>query len=312
MATRAKASKSAARRDALKDYEQKRDFTRTAEPKPASKPASKAASKPAGGKDAGWRFVVQKHDARRVHYDLRLELGGTLKSWAVTQGPEPDRRREAARGPHRGPSAAVSRLRGQHPQGRVWRRRDDRVGRRPLGAAPSIPTRGSPRATSSSRSTATRLKGRWHLVRMRPRPGEKNEQWLLIKAEDEFARQAGEPDITEEETTSHGERTHDRGARRGRRIAQGPRRPRRGERGAQDRRCPIRARCAARARESCRPSSSRACRKSRTSRRAAQSGCTRSSTTATACRRASTAARSSCSPARGSTGRRAFRTSMPR
>ena len=54
-----------------------------------------------------------------------------------------------------------------------------------------------------------RLKGRWHLVRMRPRPGEKKEQWLLIKADDEFARQAGEPDITEEETTSLGQRPHD-------------------------------------------------------------------------------------------------------
>ena len=47
-----------------------------------------------------------------------------------------------------------------------------------------------------------RLNGRWHLVRMRKRPGEKNEQWLLIKSEDEFARRAGEPDITDEETTS--------------------------------------------------------------------------------------------------------------
>src|SRR5262249_55125849 len=47
-----------------------------------------------------------------------------------------------------------------------------------------------------------RLKGRWHLVRMRPRPGEKTEPWLLIKADDEFARQVGDPDITEEEATS--------------------------------------------------------------------------------------------------------------
>jgi bifunctional non-homologous end joining protein LigD len=47
-----------------------------------------------------------------------------------------------------------------------------------------------------------RLRGRWHLVRMRPRRGEKSEPWLLIKADDEYARPAGAPEITEEETTS--------------------------------------------------------------------------------------------------------------
>src|SRR5260370_35113210 len=47
-----------------------------------------------------------------------------------------------------------------------------------------------------------RLKGRWHLVRMRRRPPEKKEQWLLIKAEDEFARDAGAAEGTLEETTS--------------------------------------------------------------------------------------------------------------
>src|ERR1019366_2790464 len=48
----------------------------------------------------------------------------------------------------------------------------------------------------------SRLKGRWHLVRMRPRSGEKTEPWLLIKSDDEFARGAGDPEVTEEETTS--------------------------------------------------------------------------------------------------------------
>src|SRR5262249_57023590 len=57
------------------DYGKKRDFSRTAEPEPTH------------GKGEGWQFVVQKHDARRTHYDLRLELDGTLKSWAVTRGP---------------------------------------------------------------------------------------------------------------------------------------------------------------------------------------------------------------------------------
>jgi bifunctional non-homologous end joining protein LigD len=69
-----------ARKDPLKDYAGKRDFSRTAEPKP-----QRAPKRPA--KAAALRFVVQKHAARRTHYDLRLELDGVLKSWAVTRGP---------------------------------------------------------------------------------------------------------------------------------------------------------------------------------------------------------------------------------
>ena len=59
----------------LKRYREKRDFTKTQEPIPKL------------GKASGAQFVVQKHDARRLHFDLRLELNGVLKSWAVTKGP---------------------------------------------------------------------------------------------------------------------------------------------------------------------------------------------------------------------------------
>src|SRR5574342_216981 len=59
----------------LREYHAKRDFTRTREPRGASK------------RTKGDLFVVQKHAARRLHYDLRLELDGVLKSWAVTRGP---------------------------------------------------------------------------------------------------------------------------------------------------------------------------------------------------------------------------------
>ena len=64
----------------LSAYAAKRDFARTPEPK-SEKP------KAARPKTAGHGFVVQKHAARRTHYDLRLELDGVLKSWAVTRGP---------------------------------------------------------------------------------------------------------------------------------------------------------------------------------------------------------------------------------
>ncbi len=63
----------------LQSYKQKRDFSKTAEPK-AGKPASQEQL----------TFVIQKHDARNLHYDFRLEMGGVLKSWAVPKGPSTD------------------------------------------------------------------------------------------------------------------------------------------------------------------------------------------------------------------------------
>lgn len=66
------------KRDPLAEYNAKRNFARTTEP------AGKASS------SVGNIFMVQKHDATRLHWDLRLEIDGVLKSWAVTKGPSPD------------------------------------------------------------------------------------------------------------------------------------------------------------------------------------------------------------------------------
>jgi DNA ligase D-like protein (predicted 3'-phosphoesterase) len=67
------------RKDSLKEYRQKRDFSRSPEPSGAGKKRSKKSI-----------FVIQKHDARRLHYDFRLEVDGVLKSWAVPKGPSTD------------------------------------------------------------------------------------------------------------------------------------------------------------------------------------------------------------------------------
>ena len=71
-----------ARKDQLADYEAKRDFRRTAEPKGKGRARRKGAP----------LFVIQKHDATSLHYDFRIEADGVLKSWAVPKGPSLDPR----------------------------------------------------------------------------------------------------------------------------------------------------------------------------------------------------------------------------
>ena len=134
-------------RKKLAEYARKRDFARTPEPTPQA----------AG--DAAGEFVVQKHAARRLHYDLRLELDGVLKSWAVTRGPSftlGEKRLAVHTEDH---PIEYLELRRQHSQRRVWRRLDDRVGSRPLDAGRAIPTRVSPKAISNSCSTARDSRG---------------------------------------------------------------------------------------------------------------------------------------------------------
>src|SRR6266566_6658163 len=225
MAARNKTAKGKARKEMLGEYARKRDFDRTSEPKPAppSSPPlrrmgkAKRAHQEAGGRGAdaplptlhteggegaARAFVVQKHAARRLHYDLRLELDGVLKSWAVTRGPSltlGEKRLAVRTEDH--PIEYLD-FEGNIPKGEygggtmiVW----DRGRWHPEGD----PHKGLTKGHLAFSLEGARLKGRWHLVRMRPRRGEKTEPWLLIKSEDEFARKPGDPEITDEEVTSH-------------------------------------------------------------------------------------------------------------
>jgi bifunctional non-homologous end joining protein LigD len=189
VAARTKTAKTKARRKPLGEYARKRDFARTPEPKPER----------CG--DATGAFVVQKHAARRLHYDLRLELDGVLKSWAVTRGPSltlGEKRLAVRTEDH--PIEYLD-FEGNIPKGEygggsmiVW----DRGRWFPEGD----PHKGLTKGHLAFKLDGARLKGGWHLVRMRPRRGEKTEPWLLIKSEDAFSRRVGDPEITDEETTS--------------------------------------------------------------------------------------------------------------
>ena len=173
----------------LEAYRRKRDFSATDEP---------AGS---GRHGEGDGFVVQKHAARRLHYDLRLEIGGALASWAVTRGPSlvPGDKRLAVHVEDHPLDYAD--FEGTIPKGQygggeviVW----DRGRWEPEGD----PVRGLRKGRLDFTLEGSKLKGRWHLVRMGARRGEKRENWLLIKGSDAAARGEAEPDILEEEPAS--------------------------------------------------------------------------------------------------------------
>jgi len=173
----------------LKTYRAKRHFGVTAEPK------GKVARR------KGHAFVIQKHDATRLHYDLRLELDGVMKSWAVTRGPSlvPGEKRLAVEVEDH--PIAYNAFEGTIPEGEygggtvmIW----DRGTWEPEGDA----ERGLKKGHLDFRLHGEKLNGGWHLVRMHRRPNEKRNNWLLIKQHDDAERSARDPDILKEEPTS--------------------------------------------------------------------------------------------------------------
>jgi bifunctional non-homologous end joining protein LigD len=177
-------------RKALARYHGKRDFTRTPEPK-------------AGGRNGKGvlSFVIQKHHASHLHYDFRLELDGTLKSWAVPKGPclDPTVKRMAVHVEDHPISYAG--FEGTIPPKQygagtviVWDRGDwlpDGDARKALVAGKlKFELRGE------------KLHGHWTLVRMHGKGDEKHEPWLLIKERDGDARALDDYDVLEEQPAS--------------------------------------------------------------------------------------------------------------
>lgn len=176
----------------LEQYRRKRDFRKTSEPSGAR---PRASSKHALAKEAGGLYVIQKHDATRLHYDFRLEHDGVLWSWAVTRGPslDPSEKRLAVHVEDH--PIDYGDFEGTIPKGEygggsviVW----DNGEWVPDGD----PAAGMKKGHIEFELKGNKLNGRWHLVRLKPRPGEKRDNWLLIKGKDRFARSRG--DILEE------------------------------------------------------------------------------------------------------------------
>jgi bifunctional non-homologous end joining protein LigD len=159
----------------LDKYNAKRDFALTAEP--------------AGtiARTGGNRFMVQKHDATRLHWDLRLEVDGVLKSWAVTRGPsiDPAEKRLAVRTEDHPLSYAD--FEGTIPKGQygggtvmLW---DDGAWEPVEGKSAKDLDKGH----LHFRLDGIRMKGEWLLIRLKPRGKERGENWLLRKIDDEHA-----------------------------------------------------------------------------------------------------------------------------
>ncbi|HZC55973.1 MAG TPA: DNA ligase D [Xanthobacteraceae bacterium] len=173
----------------LETYRKKRQFNVTSEPR---------GHKRRGG---GNRYVIQKHDATRLHYDLRLELDGVMKSWAVTRGPslDPNDKRLAVHVEDH--PIEYNSFEGTIPEGEygggtvmIW----DRGRWTPEGD----PHKGFAKGHLEFTLHGEKLRGRWHLVRMRTRQGDRHENWLLIKGKDDEARSGRRADILEEQPLS--------------------------------------------------------------------------------------------------------------
>jgi bifunctional non-homologous end joining protein LigD len=174
----------------LRQYWKKRNFKQTPEPRGKEVP-------PTGR----LQFVIQKHAASRLHYDFRLELEGTLKSWAVPKGPslDPGQKRLAVHvEDHPLDYAAFEGIipAKQYGGGRVllW----DRGYWEPIGDAASSYRRGRLKFTLHGE----KLHGIWNLVRMGGRQEAGKENWLLIKEQDDEARSGKKSDVTQLLTAS--------------------------------------------------------------------------------------------------------------
>lgn len=175
-------------------YQRKRDFAAT--PEPSGKRTAKAPKGKSAGGNGAHAFVIQKHAARRLHYDFRLELDGTLKSWAVPKGPsyDPADKRMAVHVEDHPLDYAD--FEGVIPAGHygagtviVWDRGE--------WIPDTDPEAGYRDGKLKFELRGEKLRGHWTLVRMGGKKARDDNAWLLIKERDEYARPASEFDVVD-------------------------------------------------------------------------------------------------------------------
>ncbi len=171
--------------DALKEYKAKRNFSITSEPADGGEASKEALT-----------FVIQKHWATRLHYDFRLELDGTMKSWAVPKGPSFDSHDKRMAVHVEDHPISYSDFEGTIPPHQygageviIW----DKGTWEPIGD----PRKGYAKGEIKFEIHGHKMHGRWVLVRMKSR-GERQESWLLIKENDEYMRPASEFSVVDE------------------------------------------------------------------------------------------------------------------
>jgi bifunctional non-homologous end joining protein LigD len=160
----------------IQTYNRKRDFSKTKEPRGRKL------------KGRGDSFVVQKHEASRLHWDFRLELDGVLKSWAVPKGPslDPDEKRLAMRTEDH--PLDYGTFEGTIPKGEygggtvmLWDKG------RWIPDPRKDPSKTIEEGHLHFTLEGERMKGEWVLFRLNPRPGEKGQPWMLKKVTDQYA-----------------------------------------------------------------------------------------------------------------------------
>ncbi|MGQ3319986.1 DNA ligase D [Pseudomonas brassicacearum] len=176
----------------LDDYNRMRNFAAT--PEPAAKRSRKSA------KTAhALQFCIQKHDASRLHYDFRLELDGALKSWAVPKGPSLDPKAKRLAVHVEDHPLDYATFEGNIPEGH-YGAGDVIVWDRGVWIPQDDPHEAYEKGRLKFELQGEKLSGLWNLVRTHM-PG-KQEQWFLIKHQDQAARPESEYDVVQAEPNS--------------------------------------------------------------------------------------------------------------
>jgi bifunctional non-homologous end joining protein LigD len=185
-----RSSSAAVAHNSLARYRQKRNFAKTPEPAGVAR------------KKTGHRYLIQKHAATRLHYDFRLELGGVLKSWAVTRGPSLDPQVKRLAVEVEDHPVSYGSFEGIIPKGQygggtvmLW----DEGSWEPIGD----PHAGLEKGKLEFKLHGKRLTGEWTLVRMHDREKDKGRHnWLLIKHRDDAAHTGDNDKLLTKNVTS--------------------------------------------------------------------------------------------------------------